>query len=258
MVAATPNPWPIAPIAQSDLDFAVVNYDFATFTDNEQSELPSLEGALDISLLDYAASIADQTTEIASLFDGIDDVFAVLDEIGNDDLESIFTPLANASGQGDAVLATYNSLIGDNSGGGNPAPAPPTQASCLVVAIGKQPEYTGGVFTKFGFPVTLANQSGSTITIQSATWNPDFPNIYKVLTDIVGKQLAPGDQITFEIQVTTAGDGEVDSTLTIQTDGPDPQPCVTVTMEIDPNPSSPTSGPGGPQSIAANAILKVR
>lgn len=127
------NPWPIAPIADTDLNFAVVSYDFASFTNNEETDLPSLEGSIDTSLLDYAGSIADQTTLIASLFDGLDDVFTVLGEIGGDDLESLFGPLTNAAASGDAILVSYQGLLGDSagsSGGGGGVGAGGGTATC--------------------------------------------------------------------------------------------------------------------------------
>lgn len=128
------NPWPIAPITDKDLNFGVVSYAFASFTNNEESDLPSLEGFIDTNLLDYAGSIADQATLFASLFDGIDEIFNVLKEIGSDDFESLFVPLSNAASAGDLTLTNYQGLLGDSAGssgggGSSGTPAPSTDCS---------------------------------------------------------------------------------------------------------------------------------
>lgn len=124
------NPWPIAPITDHDLNFAVVSYDFASFTNNEQTDLPSLEGAIDVSLLDYAGSIAEQTTMIASMFEGLEEIFSVLKELGSDDFESMFVPLSNSASAGDLILTGYQGLLGDSAssggGGGGGGTAPPS------------------------------------------------------------------------------------------------------------------------------------
>lgn len=182
------NPWPIAPITNKDLDFAVINYDFTTFTANEQSELPSLEGALDLTLLDYAGSIAEQTALIADLFTGLDDVFTVLDEIGGDDLESIFPSLANAGAQGDAILTQYNGLIGDNSGGGGgggPAAVPVQTATGPVLACNARQGFGPGACSAYPCEDTVpfANNSGSDLTIESITLIQATGGPWTVTTD---------------------------------------------------------------------------
>lgn len=122
------NPWPIAPLTPTDLNFAVVNYDFTSFVGNEQAELPGLEGAIDLTILDFAGSIADQTPLITSLFDGLDDLGAISGEIDNtDNVGSTLSDLSNTASAGDATLNDYNGFFtapppagGGGGGGGTP------------------------------------------------------------------------------------------------------------------------------------------
>lgn len=122
------NPWPIAPISPRDLDFSVVNYCFASFTANEETELPGLETAIDLTLLDFATSIADQTLLIADLFTGMDDVGLISGEIdSSDDVGQTLSDLSNSAAAADATLGDYNGQIGDNSGGSSTPTTIPIQ-----------------------------------------------------------------------------------------------------------------------------------
>jgi hypothetical protein len=113
------NPWPISPIAQKDLDFSVVNYDFTTFTAGQLAELPGLENAIDLTILDLAASVADQTVLIGTLFDGLDDLATMTGEIDNSPLDGVLGELANTATASDAILSDYQGMLtGTSSGGG--------------------------------------------------------------------------------------------------------------------------------------------
>lgn len=229
MVAATSNPWPIAPITNKDLNFATVNYDFASFTNSEQSELPSLEGNLDVSLLDYAGSIADQTLLIASLFTGLDDVFTVLDEIGGDDLESIFGPLASASGQGDAILVQYSGLIGDNSGTGGGGGGGGAAGGCDTLDFGSIPTSIAGASNTVTGQWTVQNNSSNDVHVKGPTFNPPLSGVFMTDPEPNGATIPAGGSITVTILFTPGNPGTYSSTLTLLTDAPDPQPCLKLT-----------------------------
>jgi hypothetical protein len=104
--------WPISPLSASDLDFAVVDYGFTGLTASELADLPNLEAAMDGLLTDLATSLADQTILIASMADDLDDLYTILDELANDDIESILADLAGIAAAGDTMLNDANTAVG--------------------------------------------------------------------------------------------------------------------------------------------------
>lgn len=106
------NPWPISPLTPSDLDFAVVAYDFSSLTANELAPLPDLEVFMDSTLLDFAASLADQTALIDSMAGDLDDLSVILDELATDDFEQILADLAGIASTGDGLLNDLTNLVG--------------------------------------------------------------------------------------------------------------------------------------------------
>jgi hypothetical protein len=105
------NPWPIAPVAASDLYFAVVAYDFTSLTGEETSQEDPLLDALDLVNADFATSIADQTVLIASMANDLDDLGKVLNEIATDDFEAIAADLAGIAAAGDGILTDFAKLF---------------------------------------------------------------------------------------------------------------------------------------------------
>lgn len=126
------NPWPIAPLETKDLDFAVVNYDFTGLTAGELADLPNLESAIDLSLGDFALSLADQTVLVPSLFDGLNDLGNIPGEIDGFEFDLTAGELSKASTDGDTLLDNYTSLVG----GSSPQPAgPATFTAQLSIAF---------------------------------------------------------------------------------------------------------------------------
>lgn len=251
------NPWPIAPIADTDLNFAVVSYDFASFTNNEEADLPSLEGAIDTSLLDYAGSIADQTTLIASLFSGLDDVFTVLNEIGGDDLESIFGSLANTATQGDAILVSYDALIGDNSGSGGGGGGGGTPGACAAIDFGSIPTSTAGAANSVTTQWLVGNTTGKDLHVTGAPITAGQTGVFFTDPEPNGSTIPAGGTLSITIVFAPPAPGTYNATMTLETDGPDPQPCANLTGTAtgpnllggppagNPPTTSPTPAPSG-------------
>lgn len=203
------------------------------------SLLDSLDAALTTMSGQTGGTLDDTFVEILSVDptpagDDVANLSAALPDVqGN--VDNLGTLLAGA-----ALPAPPGA--GGAGGGGAPA------SGCAVVNLGKVNQYTGGVFTHDVLPFTLQNQSAKTLNITAATWSVVLPNILSITPALPGKSIAPGASLSFDIVFTAAGDGPIDSTLTIQTDGPDPQPCIQVQAEIVPgSPSAPGTGPSGPQ-----------
>ncbi|HYL64445.1 MAG TPA: hypothetical protein VE077_17665 [Candidatus Methylomirabilis sp.] len=106
------NPWPISPLTEKELSFSSVNYDFSGLTAEETASLPNLETAIDASLLESTASVADQETLIASMDDDLNDLPNILKEMATDDFEQIAADLAGIAAKGDGLLNDFASVLG--------------------------------------------------------------------------------------------------------------------------------------------------
>jgi len=104
--------WPISPLAQSDLDFAVVNYDFTGLTARELAPLHSFDDAIDLTLADTITSVADQAVLIASMAGDLDDLGNILNELAGDDFFVILAELAALEALGDRELNDFLGLFG--------------------------------------------------------------------------------------------------------------------------------------------------
>jgi|SRR5579863_1087015 len=106
------NPWPIAPITDKDLNFAVVNYDFIDLTAGELADLPNIEANLDTVIFDFATSITGQLALSPSLDGDLNDLAAILTEVEQADFSSIIVDLAGIAAAGDGMLTDFANLIG--------------------------------------------------------------------------------------------------------------------------------------------------
>ena len=106
------NPWPIAPLSTRRQQFAVIDYFFRDLTASELGPLPPLEDFLDTTLVDAAASLADQTVLIASMDGDLNDLGNILNELATDDFDQILADLAAIASAGDTLLNDFSGLIG--------------------------------------------------------------------------------------------------------------------------------------------------
>ena len=104
--------WPISPLAQSDLDFAVVNYDFTGLTASELAPLQSFDDAIDLTLADTITSVADQAVLIASMAGDLDDLGNILNELAGDDFFVILAELSALQALADRELNDFIGLLG--------------------------------------------------------------------------------------------------------------------------------------------------
>jgi len=112
--------WPIPLLGTNDLDFAVVNYDFTGLTAGDFGPLLGLEGTIDFTLQEFLLSVVDQGKLITSMDGDLDDLGAILNEVGNDDFESVLAELPGIATAGDSMLNDFTSLFPDTppDGGG--------------------------------------------------------------------------------------------------------------------------------------------
>lgn len=236
------NPWPISPLGANDLNFAVVNYDFSSLTADSLSEGPGIENAIDLSLADFSTSIADQTSEIAVMFDGLDDLLNIVGEIDASPLDGVLGELANTASAGDATLGDFQGQLTGNPGGGG-GTAPPTTSPCAVQDFGDVQSGSTKSMT-----INITNNASATITIKGlvVTGN-NGPNLFSLSDLMQGKELAPGSaaQLTINASAIAAQPGAYSSTLTVNTDQPDPQPCMMLQVNVTPGTTPPPGGGGG-------------
>jgi len=223
------NPGPLPPITANDLDFVPVNYDFATFTANAEAELPSLEGAIDLTLGDFIISVADQTTLIASLFDGLDDLGNIPGEIDGMEFDQTAAELSQAATDGDTLLSGFTSLItgasgsGGSGGGGGGIGG---SGGCDTIDFGSVPTSSAGGANSFEAQWFLQNNLNTVVAVKGPSFNPASGGRFTLNPYPNGKQIHPGDTLTVTIVFTPLYPGSYSTTLTLLTDAPDPQPCV--------------------------------
>lgn len=241
------NPWPISPLTQKDLDFAVVGYGFSDLTANALADEPGLEAAMDTSLLDFGTSIADQTALIITLFDGLDDLGLISGEIDGSPLDGVLGNLANAASAGDAMLNDYQGQIGGPSsppaGGGSGGGTPQQNCGSIANFGHIQPNTMG-----CSYRVVKANNLPHTINVSRVFLDGANPDAFKIsptgpLT-IQGNALLPID-----VTPLNKTPGDYSAVIHVINDGNIPDETICVFYSADPNGSpcgTPNTGnPGG-------------
>ena len=134
---------------------------------------------------------------------------------------------------------------------GSTTPAPVggggAAAPCGTLDFGPGPA-SGPTGTQFRtHTVYLQNNDPTPLTILSTSWDPPIGYTFEILPDVAGAIVQPGQLQPITIVVGSGSLGTYTSTLTVHTDGPDPQPCLTVTATFvqgsgphPPNPRCPT------------------
>lgn len=245
------NSWPIPLLTPKDLDFAVVNYNFTSFTADFESELPTIEGFIDTTLLDFAASIAEQIPLIASLFDGLDDLASIPGEIdASDNIASTLSDLANTAAAADATLGDFNGQIGGSAGGNNGGSTPGTvpiqnqtaQIDSTSCATGIPWPATNSEPLPFTQSVPLKNASQSTVQIASITLVQPHPGTFTAVTDCTGT-LAPGETCNVVITQNQEESNGVIFALDLKLSTP--AKTERICLQVGLNVGAPTGGVGG-------------
>jgi len=105
------NPWPIAPLAPTDLNFAVVNYDFSGLTASELADTGISLINLDILANEFSISLSDQARLIASMAGDLDDLGNILSELGTGDFDQVLAELAALAAIGDGFLLDFERVF---------------------------------------------------------------------------------------------------------------------------------------------------
>ena len=218
------NPWPIYPLTSADLDFAVVSYDFSGLTANALADEPGLEAAIDLTLADVATSIADQTSLIAIMFDGLDDLDSIIGEIDGSPLDGVLGELANAATAGDSDLNDFTQQFTDSTPPPQPTPAPVLKvggATGPVLACVARQGMGPGACTSYPCTtvVPFTNTSQQVLHVSSVTLVQRQSGPFSATTTIPAT-MQPGAQAQSEITIQGPIQQGDSAQLQIVTDGP--------------------------------------
>jgi len=164
-------------------------------------------GTLDDAFADIlTVDPADAGADVVNLQAAIPDVTSNVDQLG--------------------VILAGPPLPGPVPGGGGARPA-----TCGSLDIGAHPFLVAGNVNNVYTTVTLTNNLAQPLTVKGITWTPPQTFGFQVLPSIDGAVIQPGAQLAITIVAANGQVGTTQATLTVQTDGPDPQPCLNVTAE---------------------------
>lgn len=235
----------------------------ANFPQETDTQDPGFE-QLFADLTGNAAADADgfdADVQIASSL--LDSLQAGLDALAGQTggtLDDAFTDILSLdpepAGQHVVALQTAIADIGtnvDNLGnilGGPPLPGPVPgggggrPSTCGALDMGRNPISVAGQANFVRVVVQFKNNLTVPLTVKGVTWTPAQTFGFQVSPPIDGSVIEPGATLPITI---LAGNGDLNTTsatLTINTDGPDPQPCLNVTAEW-----APAAGIGGGSPI---------
>lgn len=203
----------------------------------------------------FAQLVSDELGTAATSADGFDDVFAeavgivdalagALDSLGNELLATfadadLVDPTAAtdnlvagaaAVGASSTAVDALGTLLTTSSAPTAPAPpgAPAPAAQCGTLDFG-----TGATSGPVGTPtraltIELQNTGATALRVLSISWSPDLGFTFGVFPSIVGAVVQPGASLAVRVTAQSGSTGTFQSTLTLHTDRPDPQPCLLV------------------------------
>lgn len=218
--------------------FADLTGNAATDADGFDQDVQIASGLLD-SLQASLDSMAGQTGGT------LDDAFAEMDALdpapaGNDVVNlSVAIPDLGTNVNNLGNILGGPPLPGPVPGGGGTRPS-----TCGALDMGRNPISVAGQANTVRVVVQFKNNLTVPLTVKGVTWTPAQTFGFQVSPPIDGSVIQPGATLPITI---LAGNGDLNTTsatLTINTDGPDPQPCLNVTAEW-----APAAGIGGGSPI---------
>src|SRR5882762_7979857 len=239
--------WPL--LTTDDLDLTLNSWDLTQTLSDTLGDLGTPADGFDSYLSETITLLSGLENLGGSLLDDLNLAAGIAGSIDRTSLDSDAASLPASLAAGDAIVADANALLGsvgppqppDGGSGGGGA------ASCGVLDFG-----SFAVIGPIGSNTAkqtlyLQNNTANPLTVKSTTWSPDLGFTYQINPAIVGAVIGPGAQLAVTILFTPGSIGQYNSTLTIATDGPDPQPCLSVsgtgtpgTPPTPPNPRCPT------------------
>jgi len=210
--------------------FADLVADSATPADGFDDDVAAASGILD-SLDGALGDLGGQTGGT------LDDAFAEVDALDPGPAAQNLTDFEAALPDATAPVDNLGIILAGAVLPTPPQPAPTTAPGCASIDMGGGP-IVGPVGTVFRvWTVTLTNKLSIPLTILSHKWDPDLGFTFQAIFGppgppfpaLEGQVIPPFAAVQISIYFGTGSPGTFTSTLRLQTDGPDPQPCLTVT-----------------------------
>lgn len=204
------------------------------FDDDVAAAIAILD-ALDTSL----ASMSGQ--DGGTLDDAFADALSIDPTTAGEDVANFSAALPDLQTNVDnlGTLLTGPPLPGPVPGGGGGRPS-----TCGIFDFGTNPIIVAGQANFVVAQIAFTNNLTQPLTIKSYTWTPGQAYGFQVVDPIAGVVVQPGAQFVFRISAANGDLSPTSATLTLNTDGPDPQPCLNVKAEW-----SPAAGIGGGSPI---------
>jgi hypothetical protein len=179
------------------------------------------------------SALADHAAQGPGVLTGIDGILAEVGGIGDpaalpfegEFSDALTTTIQQGQPDFDA-LATH--LTGSNppASGGGGTPSGGGASQCATIDFGAIP-VTGPLgSTTVKQTLYLQNTGSTPLHIISTKWNPDEGFTFVLDPALTGAVVQPGQQVAVTIDFTPGSVGSYQSTLTINTDRADPQPCL--------------------------------
>src|SRR5713101_7798223 len=191
----------------------------------------------------FAQLVMDELGDVATPADGFDDVLAeavgivdalagALDSLGGELLDTFaeadLVAREAAVGAAGAAVNSLGVLITSSSGPTIPpppgAPSPAVQCGTLDFGSGAAVGPTGTQVR--AATMELKNIGATPFTVRSTTFSPDLGFTFEVFPSLVGQVVQPGASLAVRVTFQSGSLGTFQTTLTIHTDRPDPQPCL--------------------------------
>lgn len=194
---------------------------FDTDVQIANSLLDSLQASLD--------SMAGQTG--GTLDDTFADILSVDPAAAAEDVVNFSAALP--------VLQTNVDNLG-NILGGPPLPGPvpggggTRPSTCGALDMGRNPITVAGQANFVRVVVGFKNNLSTPLTVKNTTWTPAQTLGFQVSPPVDGAVIQPGATLPITILAANGDLSTTSATLTINTDAPDPQPCLNVTAEWAP------------------------
>lgn len=241
--------WP--KLTSDQLDVSTDTFDFQQSLSDTLGDFGTEKDGFDALVNEVTTELQGQGDPGSSMDEDLAAASAIAGTIDPHSLDADIASLPASLAEGDAVLHDANALLGSVT---SPAPAPtapaPAPAVCDHIDFGT----TTGFSQPISRTATYTNSRAQTVTIRSVTLSPDAPNLWSVSPNLVGLQLAPGASVQITITV-TASPGDLTGQLTINTDAPDPQPCITWELVAQTPPNVSQGGQPGAPGIPSSPVL---
>lgn len=240
------------PLLTDDLlDTSRQQFDFTQSLTDTLGDLGTSADGFDAYLAETIAIILASAPLGGLIDDDLGAAGAIANSIDPTSLDDVTAQVQGWIDTGTGIANDASALLEAITG----PPTPPTKgggggptgsSSCATQDFGSVPSGTSKAIT-----INITNNASVSITIKGmVVAGVNGPNLFSLSNTYNGKVLAPGASVPLTINCYAVGSqpGQFTSQLTINTNQPDPQPCMTLTATVTPAtgpPPPPTGGGGG-------------